>query len=299
MLGNICGKYFSQQKIIDPKVLPELSWLSPAAPEFAPLADASCVHIAYGVRSMAKPIFAPQGWASFPTYTSTDTWMHQQNSFALDYSAHAPHNPSWVPQQPGPQILKDTCKTPPMLFPFLNHPSCLKAVMDQPLCQICCPTSRQLSEDCVGFLCWIFHPALLWQPSKEELEVFLTAPFHTITIFTSVGCSQHLDPCNYPFLFQPCSTTVGQQGLGLWLLTTWKQKNCQIHPRRKTSKDIYTKRKASLFWRARHLMMLAPAFYSHHLPYLASFHPALPSHWAKREWHLPSEGIDEMNLLTE
>lgn len=154
MLGS--GKYFSQHTIIDPRVLPELSGLSPAAPELSPLAGVRCV-LQDEIHGQGSPCSSRLCFLPPPTRG----WMHHQNSFALDCSAHAPHDPSWIPHKPGPQNLRDICKTPPVLFPFVNHPSCLAAVMDQPLCQICCPSSRQLSGGCVGFLCWIFHPALL------------------------------------------------------------------------------------------------------------------------------------------
>lgn len=51
-------------------------------------------------------------------------------------------------------------------------------------------------------------------------------------------------------------------------------------PGRKRAKRFIQREQllAPLVCGARHSMTLAPAFSSHYLPYLASFHPALPSH---------------------
>lgn len=152
------GKYFLQHKIIDLKVLPELSELTPATLRFSPLAEVRCGHFCLQTLGQASP--CSSRLSCLPLLHARGH-ADEQNSFALDCSAHALHDPSWIPQKPGPQNLRDICKAPPVLFPFLNHPSCLIAVMDQPLCQICCPASTWLSGHRVCSLGWIFHPALL------------------------------------------------------------------------------------------------------------------------------------------
>jgi len=127
--------------------------------------------------------------------------------------------------------------------PFLSHSS-----DGPPLCKACWPIARQLSEEHDGFLCQLFHTALLRQTSKRSWR------FPLQLLLRQCNFPRHHRPLNFgpswtqptsgsgqlPFLFQPYSTMVGTTGrLVLWLLTTWKWNNCQIHPRRKMSKDIY------------------------------------------------------------
>lgn len=103
------------------------------------------------------------------------------------------------------------------------------------------------------------------------------------------------------FLFQPRRTTVGQHGQACIMTAHHTEMEKLPNSPQEENKQRHLHKEqiilAPSICEARHSMMLAPAFSSRYMPYLASVHSALPSRRAKREWHLPSKGMDETNLL--
>lgn len=97
-----------------------------------------------------------------------------------------------------------------------------------------------------------------------------------------------------PFPFPALQHNTGTARLGLWLLSTWKRRDCQIHPRRKTSKGIDTKKRVfgSLSLQGQTLNDTRPCFFLT-LFAIFSFLSSCPA------ITLSKEGMDQTNLLSE